>query len=219
MREVPTIARSPAARRAGQLWQARRGGIAVVALFAIALSAAGCGGGSPSAGVARLGSSTSAGGSSSSVPPAASGSGESGVAQVANQGVVYGACMRAHGVPNFPDPQVSTHGNEVSVKMAVPVGAVNGNPHFNSAQQACRKLMPGGGPGSGSAPQLSTQEQAQVLKLAACIRAHGVPTFPDPTFSGGGVHVPPTVSVHSATFKSAEQACQSLIPSSLRAGR
>jgi hypothetical protein len=121
--------------------------------------------------------------------------------------------MRAHGVRNYPDPKVSVHGNSVSVAAAALPG-----PHFNSAQQACRKLLPGGGPGQGANPPLNAQEQAQVLKLAACIRAHGEPNLPDPTFSGGGVHLPKSVNTHSPTFKSAEQACQSLIPSSLRGG-
>ncbi len=188
-----------------------------MALAAIALLAAGCGGSSPSAGVAHLGSST-ASITTSSTPAAESGGAGSRAAQAASQGVAYGSCMRAHGVPDFPDPQVSVHGNGVSVKMAVPASAAKDNPKFKSAQQACRKLLPGGGPGSG--PQLSTSEQAQVLKLVACIRTHGVPNLPDPTFTGGGAHLPRSANanVHSAVFKSAEQACQSLIPKSLRGG-
>jgi hypothetical protein len=125
--------------------------------------------------------------------------------------------MREHGVPNFPDPKVSTSGNEVKVAIGV-TPAITGNPHFKSAQQACRKLLPGGGPGSGSAPQLSTAEQAQVLRFVACVRKHGEPSLPDPTFSGGGVHLPGSIDTNTAAFRAAEQACQSLIPKSLRPG-
>jgi hypothetical protein len=56
--------------------------------------------------------------------------------------------------------------------------AITGNPQFKSAQQACSKLLPGGGPGSGPNRQISPQEQSQYLKAAACIRSHGIPTFP-----------------------------------------
>jgi len=94
--------------------------------------------------------------------------------------------------------------------------AISGNPNFQSAQQACRKLLPGGGPGEGSNHQISPQEQSQYLKAAACIRSHGIPNFPDPTFSGGGVHVSQKgINLHSPQARAAEEACQSLIPGGL----
>jgi hypothetical protein len=183
-------------------------------LAALALLAAGCGGTSPSRGVAHLGSSTHTSGSTGSgAASAGSGSGGSAGTQAASKGVAYANCMRAHGVPGYPDPKISVHGGEVSVAVAAKPG-----PHFNSAQQACRKLLPAGPPGPSSAAPLSSSEQAQVLKLAACIRSHGVPNLPDPTFSGGGVHLPESVNTRTPVFKSAEQACQSLIPNSLRGG-
>jgi hypothetical protein len=192
----------------------RRATSATLVLAALALLVAGCGGTSPNGGVAHLGSSTSSSSSPpSSTPPAGSGSAGSGTAQLASKAVAYGNCMRTHGVSGYPDPKVSIHGNGVSVAVAARPG-----PQFNSAQQACRKLLPSGGPGSSAASPLSAQEQSQVLKFAVCIRSHGVPNLPDPTFSGGGVHLPESVDTHTPTFKSAEQACQSLIPARLRGG-
>jgi hypothetical protein len=124
--------------------------------------------------------------------------------------------MRSHGVPNFPDPQISQHGGGVSVRMAVPAG-IGGTPKFKSADQACRKLLPKGGPGS--QPVVSPSEQAQYLKAAACIRSHGVPNFPDPTFSGGGVHLEHRgLNESSPVFKAAVQACESLIPGGVHGG-
>jgi hypothetical protein len=195
---------------------------------ALALLVAGCGGSSPGSGIAHLGASTastssSSGSGSGSGSSAAAGSGSgssaaagSGEAQPGAQAIAYSACMRAHGVPNFPDPHIVQNGNEVKVSVGINP-SISGNPHFESAQQACRKLQPGGGPGSGPAPSISQQEQAEYLKAAACIRAHGIPDFPDPTFSGGGVHVPKTAGVnpHSPQARAAEEACQSLIPGGL----
>jgi hypothetical protein len=133
--------------------------------------------------------------------------------------VAYTACVRAHGVPNFPDPKVSTNGNEVKVAIAV-TPAITGNPHFKSAQQACGKLLTGGGPGEGSNHQMTPSEQVQYLKAAACIRSHGVPNFPDPTFSGGGVHINhQALNESSPAFKAAVHACESMIPASARGGR
>ncbi len=185
-----------------------------VTFAAIALLVAGCGGSSPGSGVAKLGSSTAAS-TSSSTPSTASGEG-SGVEQARSQAVAYAACMRAHGVTNFPEPQVSGNGNEVRIRMVAPASAAKGNPKFKSAGRACEKLMPGGGPAAHATP-ISPQEQAQYLKAAACIRSHGIPDFPDPTFSGGGVHLPKVagVNLHSPQVRRAEEACQSLIPGGL----
>jgi hypothetical protein len=124
--------------------------------------------------------------------------------------------MRSHGVPNFPDPQISQHGNAVGVKMAVPA-SIGGNPKFKSADQACRKLLPSEGPGN--QPVISPAEQSQYLKAAACIRSHGLPNFPDPTFSGGGAHINRQgLNESSPVFKAAVQACESLIPGGAHGG-
>jgi hypothetical protein len=121
-------------------------------------------------------------------------------------------------VPNFPDPKVSTNGNEVKVAIGINP-SISGNSQFKSAQQACSKLLPGGGPGSGPNHQISPQEQSQYLKAAACIRSHGIPNFPDPTFSGGGVHIAHQgLNESSPAFKAAVHACESLIPGGVHGG-
>src|ERR1700727_3291110 len=121
----------------------RRAACAAGALLLTGALLAGGGGGSPSGGVASLGSHTSASHSSSSGAAGASAGRE---ASPASQAIAYTACMHAHGVPNFPEPQVSEHGGATSIKMAVPAG-VGKNPGFKAASEDCRKLLPGGGPG------------------------------------------------------------------------
>jgi hypothetical protein len=79
-------------------------------------------------------------------------------------------CMRAHGVPGFPDP---SGGGPV----VIPNGINADAPAFQSAQRACNKLLPGGQPGGRS----SESAKLAMLAMARCIRAHGVPNFPDPT--------------------------------------
>jgi hypothetical protein len=188
----------------------------IAGLAALALLAAGCGDGSKTPTVAHLGSSTSSNGSaaSSGNPSSSSSSSQSASASPQSQAVAYSACVRAHGVPNFPDPKVSVHGNGVSVAIGINP-SISSNPHFKSAQQACSKLLPGGPSGEDSHP-ISPQEQSQYLRAAACIRSHGIPNFPDPTFSGGGVHVSQKgINLHSAQARAAEEACQSLIPGGL----
>jgi hypothetical protein len=187
----------------------------IAGLAAIALLAAGCGDASKSPTVAHLGSSTTPS-TSPSGSSTGSGSASSSAESPRSQAVAYSTCMREHGVPNFPEPRISTSGNEVKVAMRVTPG-ITGNPHFQSAEKACGKLLPEGGPGGpGSNDQISPREQSQYLKAAACIRTHGIPNFPDPTFSGGGVHVSQKgLDLHSPQVRAAEEACQSLIPGGL----
>ena len=195
--------------------QGRGAAALAAALIALGVLVTGCGGNSPSTGVASLGSHTS---KTSTTSSTASGSTAGGESSPGSQAVAYAACVRAHGVPNFPEPKVSTNGNEVKVAIAINP-SISSNPHFKSAQQTCSKLLPGGGPGSGSNHQISPREQSQYLKAAACIRAHGVPNFPDPTFSGGGVHIEHQgLNESSPAFKAAVHACESLIPGGVHDG-
>jgi hypothetical protein len=101
-------------------------------------------------------------------------SGGSGSA-TASAAVKYADCMRVHGVPTFPDPSSAGGGVE-----SWSSGINTQSPAFGSAQSACQKLLPGGigGPGRVSAAGIK-----QGLKLAECMRAHGLRSFPDPTAS------------------------------------
>ena len=64
------------------------------------------------------------------------------------------------------------------------------------------------GPSSGAA---TGSGDTPALKLADCMRSHGVPNFPDPSAGGGGVNVTPGVA-QSPAFKSARRACAKLVP-------
>ena len=83
--------------------------------------------------------------------------------------------MRKHGVPNFPDPIAVGAGVQFSG-----TGVSTRAPAFASAQKSCQKLLPGGTPGSGS---YSATRIKQGVKIAACMRTHGLRSFPDPTDS------------------------------------
>jgi hypothetical protein len=131
--------------------------------------------------------------------------------QAAAQAIAYSRCMRSHGVPDFPNPQISGSGNSVDVKLAVPAGIANGNPQFPAAQQACRRLEPNGG-----APQRapSAQELARAVSYAACMRSHGEPGFPDPNSRGVFV-LGQRVNAEAPQFEAADRACQAVRPHSV----
>jgi len=84
-------------------------------------------------------------------------------------------CMRAHGVPNFPDPTDGGGG----VNLAG-TGINPQSPAFKSARQVCAKLAPAAGPGGARATE---SQFLAALSFAKCMRAHDFPDFPDPTRS------------------------------------
>lgn len=97
-------------------------------------------------------------------------------------------CMRANGVSNFPDPTAGPGGEGFNT---IGLGAngvlvVDGirfvGPALTKAEKACKQYLPGGG---APPPALTASEQAKIVAQAQCMRTHGVPNFPDPSFSGG----------------------------------
>jgi hypothetical protein len=65
---------------------------------------------------------------------------------------------------------------------------------------------------------ITPADRLQYLKAAACIRSHGFPDFPDPTFGNGTVtfHIPPNIDPNSSQAKKAQAICAKLIPPGLR---
>src|SRR5439155_22013898 len=60
-------------------------------------------------------------------------------------------------------------------------------------------------------------ERIYYLTAAACMRSHGFPDFPDPTFQNNSVeaNVPSSINQDSLRFKSAATTCTRLIPAGL----
>jgi hypothetical protein len=132
--------------------------------------------------------------------------------------LAFSQCMRSHGVTNFPDP--SSGGGGLRIQIGPNSGVNPSSPAFKSAQASCRKLLPGGGPGSGHP---SAQDKAQMLQLSECMRRHGITDFPDPTLSppsspagysavmdrnGVALAIPNTIDTQSPAFKQAAAACK-----------
>ena len=136
---------------------------------------------------------------------------QSGVPHARAQTVAFAGCIRAHGVSDYPDPQVSGSGNHGQIKIS-PGSANVGSPAFRSASHVCHHLLPyGGAPAAGGN---GAQQQAQDVRYADCIRSHGVPAFPDPD-DDGVFTLPATVDEQAPAFLRATHACQNVEPSSL----
>jgi hypothetical protein len=94
------------------------------------------------------------------------------------------ACMRSHGVPNMPDPQVFHSNGKTGIVMPDPSSASN-SPQFKSAQQACHALKSGAAISNTSqATSARAQRRRQAVAFAVCMRSHGASNFPDPNSQG-----------------------------------
>jgi hypothetical protein len=118
------------------------------------------------------------------------------------QAVAFSECMRSHGDPSWPDPG--------------PGGAFPNNngsldkssAAFKTAQAACKNLEPNSGPDAASL-QAGYQK---LLKFSSCMRAHGMPNFPNPTLEKDGVGISGAIDQNSPQFKTAHAACRTLEP-------
>jgi hypothetical protein len=84
-----------------------------------------------------------------------------------DKAVKFAECIRANGVPHFPDPDAKgefVFGIDVSQAV------------WKQAVDACKALQP---PGTLSAKRPPAQ-QKEALRFARCMRENGVKDFPDP---------------------------------------
>jgi hypothetical protein len=123
-----------------------------------------------------------------------SGSGSSpaaGAASTSASGVAFSACMRSHGVPNFPDPNADGRPLQVDAQQLGVSDTL-----YQTAEQACQHLLPADGSLQqrthqcllyGDCPPTLVQPLMTLeRKYAECMRSHGVPNWPDPSISAKG---------------------------------
>lgn len=128
-------------------------------------------------------------------------SAHSGVATAdGEQALAFARCMRANGLPDFPDPDAEGRLRGAGHEQ-------QNNPKFRAAMEACRDLAPGGEHENFGNPAFV--EQAR--RFAQCIRANGVPDFPDPDAEGrfrGASHE----QEDNPKFRAAMEACRAKLP-------
>ncbi|HEY0871253.1 MAG TPA: hypothetical protein VGD55_12705 [Acidothermaceae bacterium] len=182
----------------------RRAVLAVALLAPITLLATACTSGSHSASVARLSAATTTASSSSSSAAAS---------DLATQALAFARCLRANGLPNWPDPLSNGTFDKSKLQATgystAQTRAVEDGP--------CKSILPTTAPSSPNSQTITTQQQQDYINAVACMRAHGFSNFPDPTFSGDHVTLtpPPGVDTNSTQFTQAQHICKQLIPAGL----
>lgn len=104
--------------------------------------------------------------------------------------LAYANCMRSHGVRDFPDPNSRGEfqlrpSTRVENGHRTPTGdLLQSSPAFQAAERTC-------GPFGSTGPVVTKTQENQAfsseLKAAACMRANGVPTYPDPKLINGSI--------------------------------
>jgi hypothetical protein len=142
----------------------------------------------------------------SSPHAASSSAGNPSQAQIQQDVVAFSRCMRSHGVPDFPDPNSPRR-----FKAALDPSSSHA-PAFQSADTACRHLLPASHAPRPSAAQTRARVTA-ALAFARCLRGHGFPHFPDPTSTGELSHemlASAGIDVHQPALLRAADVCVSV---------
>ena len=113
-----------------------------------------------------------------------------------DKALAFAQCVRDNGYAEFPDPDA-----EGGFKFLIEPDSVA---RFKSATAACRDLAPEGMRDEGVTPE----QLDALIKLSQCVRANGVPEFPDPgpqgNFDLSGLNLEPG----NPRLDSAMAACQ-----------
>ena len=184
-------------------WPAARTAVAGAALILLG----GCGGtaATPGGTAATPGSTAAAAGGSRSTGAADS------------PLLAFARCMRSRDISGFPDPQPGDSGAKFPGAQQLGVSAAR----YQAAQSACQHLLP-----AGIDDEFPVAEVPLLLsgmrQFSQCMRAHGVPDWPDPVTDSRGrpVFDPGADGITRAEtqtpqFQAKMAACQPLLPSSL----
>lgn len=115
--------------------------------------------------------------------------------------LAFAECVRNNGVPSFPDPTPNADG---TFSFQPPTGAMS-QQSTQQAVQACRSNLEG--VQMGSSVTGTSDRQDALLAFSQCMRANGLPDFPDPKSNGGLFALFKGYDTSSPTFAKAMDAC------------
>jgi len=147
------------------------------------------------------------------------------------QTLAFAKCMRATGVPNFPDPDRQGNFDNATIQALQSNGSQE-----RAALLQCRSVLPNAGTGLTVEQIQAGHEQylREAVQAARCMRAHGITNFPDPAgmTQASGVNWQPDISAIQAglststpSYEAAFLACNSgklaggIIPPDLAPGQ
>ena len=137
--------------------------------------------------------------------PKSGGSPKSGSSADFAAGLAFARCVRANGVPKYPDP--AGNGQEPPDAKQI----ARSDPQFLTASEKCRHLVTNGR----RSPTPALADQRDAIKFAGCMRGRGVPNWPEPTRDSQGQPIFNTraagIDAHSPQVMTAARSCQALL--------
>jgi len=117
--------------------------------------------------------------------------------------------MRRHGVPDFPDPHVTSTPGQTQVGITLVAHASHAR-QFQAAQKACNGILPTPTEMNQAASARQEARKRGLLSFAQCVRSRGVTGFPDPNAQGVlniAVLQAAGIDVHAPDVLAAARAC------------
>jgi hypothetical protein len=178
----------------------RRPARLAILVAAAAIGLAACSGGSSTPHVASLGNRSNGASGSTANGSSSTATGSGNPSQLLDE---WATCIRGHGDPSQADPTIDAN-KDIEITMTNVSDTLAGEVHGSSGPcssylLAAENALRGGQPAP-HAPPLATQ-----VKYAECMRANGVPDFPDP--NGSQDQYVGNLDPNSPTFQNADKLC------------
>ena len=167
-------------------------------LAGLSLLASGCAS-SKSPSVASLGATTSSSAASSTNAGSGNSATTGNPAQMLDD---WAACMRSHGVPNQADPTIDDR-KAIHIALAPKQGV----PFVDQFKKPCQTYLTEAEEALRGGKPFAKPDTAKLLAFSECMRAHGIPDFPDPSHSGLVVNGGGDLNPNNPTFQNASKVC------------
>lgn len=114
----------------------------------------------------------------------------------------WASCMRSHGDPGQTDPTV-----DADKVIQITLGTGYNGQGLRGENEACGTYLSAAQTALGGGTPPGSSSEATALKFAQCMRANGVPDYPDPTGNNQAAHAASASELNSPTFQAASTLC------------
>ena len=114
----------------------------------------------------------------------------------------WASCMRSHGDPGQIDPTV-----DADKVIQITLGAGYNGQGLRGENGACGTYLSAAQTALGGGTPPRSSSEATALKFAQCMRANGVPDYPDPTGTNQAAHAASASELNSPAFQAASTLC------------
>lgn len=118
----------------------------------------------------------------------------------------WATCMRANGYPTIADPTIDA--NKV-IHIVYPASTNGSGPASLNSNSTCGAYLTAASTALRGGKALQKPDPAKLEKYSECMRANGIPDFPDPSGGGLSIKVQPgsDLNPNNPTFQSASKLC------------